>query len=218
MEENVPQEKAGPVFPTTFLWMAAIVIVALISFLAGKNLSQPYNTQEVAVAQPTPTTSVLSAQDNSPQDVSTPTPVPETGFCQKTGPSQKKDYLKSYTIKEGDNINSIAQDQLGDVSRNTEITKLNQDQGQLMVGSVLYLPPDSIKSSSGNIAELSGKLVRKDNSYWQITYGTGPQDLGVLMPSYYFKDVPNAQDFKVGDCVTILLDNGVKAYSVRKSS
>jgi hypothetical protein len=81
----------------------------------------------------------------------------------------------------------------------------------------LYLPPDFIKNSSGHIAQISGKIVQKDEGSWQLSYGGGEKGPGLWMPRFWFKDLPDKDSYKLGDCVTILFDNGVKVYKVTKN-
>jgi hypothetical protein len=120
-------------------------------------------------------------------------------------------------MKEGDSITSIADKVLGDEKRTSEIITLNEGGPALAVGSVLYLPPPEIKQSSGHISEISGKIIRKDNTTsWQLAYGTGVDGPGIALPGFWFKNIATSQ-YKIGDCVTILFDNGVKVYSIKKS-
>jgi len=198
------------------VWLATLAIVAAISYGIGKggsNLSLK--------SSPVPTTSlqeIPTAPPPSPTQVAAPEPTIDLeAICDKTGPSQKKDYLVTYYMKEGDNISLIAERELGDSKRTSEIITLNEGGPALAVGSALYLPPNNIKQSSGHIAEVSGKIVKKDNASWQLTYGGGTSGPGIVFPGFWFKNITEADNYKIGDCVTILFDNGVKVYSIRKS-
>lgn len=196
---------------STSLWLLAILLVGILCFFIGKNTATA-PIQESDAPQP----NVLSGNTANP----TVTPTPSTDLvatCAKTGASEKKEYLKSYILKEGDTINSIAKSELGDTTRNTEILTLNDNISKMTVGSILYLPPDFIKSSSGHIAQISGKIVQKDEGSWQISYGGGEKGPGLWMPGFWFKDLPGKDNYKIGDCVTILFDNGVKVYTVTKN-
>lgn len=211
MDEEVKTDPDSHIVSNS-LWILAVIIVATGAFFIGRN-----SVPAPATPKPPDTTTVLSAQTTI-TDTPTPTiPADLNAACEKTGASEKKDYLKSYTLKEGDTVNSIAEKELGDVSRNTEILTLNDNISKMTIGSILYLPPDNIKSSSGHISEVSGRIVKKDESSWQLSYGGGEKGLGLWMPGYWFKDLPNLADFNVGDCVTVLFDNGVKVYSVTKN-
>lgn len=184
-------------------------MTGIICFFVGKNFNPP------APIADNPQKNVLT--DNTlPTQIPTP-PVDLTTACSKTGVAEKKEYLKSYILKKGDTINSIAKKVLGDVTRNTEILTLNDDLSKLTVGSILYLPPDGISSSSGHITQVSGRIIKKDEASWQISYGGGEKGPGLWMPGFWFKDLPTVNDFKLGDCVTILFDNGVRVYSVTKN-
>ena len=196
---------------TNSLWILALIIVGAVAFFIGRN-SLPTPAKPSAPE----TTAPLTVPKAIPN---TPTPTIDTSTtCEKTGPAQPKDYLTPYILKVGDNFQSIAQEQLNDPTRVSELTTLNQDQKQLTVGSTIYLPPDFIKSSSGHISQVSGKIVLNDNNTnWQLTYGGDPKGPGIIFPGFWFKDLPNSKDFSVGDCVTILFDNGVKVYTVTKN-
>lgn len=197
------------------VWLATLAIVAAISYGIGKggsNLSLK--------PSPVPTTSLQEIPTAPPLSL-TPThivsPAPEIAICDKTGPSQKKDYLVTYYMKEGDSVTSVAEKELGDARRTTEIIALNEGGPALAVGSALYLPPSDIKQSSGHISEVSGKIVRKDDTTsWQLAYGAGVDGPGIAIPGFWFKNIITTQ-YKIGDCVTILFDNGVKVYSIKKS-
>ena len=199
-----------------FSWLVSLVIVAAIAYFVGRSSVASSDSQQFASLSPSPTGSGITPPPQ--QQVAANTNPSLNDICQKSGPSQKKDYLVPYLLKEGDSFATIAEKELGDSTRVSELTALNDDQKQLVVGSTIYLPPDNIKQSSGHIAEISGKIVKKDNASWQISYGGGEKGPGVLMPGFWFKDVADAASFQLGDCVTILIDNGVKAYSVKKSS
>lgn len=190
-----------------FLWVVSLVIVGLIGYYIGQSRSgATANTSQTPVAS---TVANIASM--------TPTPTVDLeSICARSGPSQKKDYLVSYILKAGDSFQSIAEKELGDATRVSEITTLNEDQKNLTVGSTIYLPPKEIASSSGHIYEVSGKIVKEDNASWQLTYGGGEKGPGLLIPAFYLKDIPDLNSYHVGDCITVLLDNGVKAYSMRK--
>ena len=195
-----------------FLWFLSIILVGGVAFYLGANTkNKTANVDHTAEITPIPTQAVSATV--------APTQVVDLDTaCAVTGPSQKKDYLISYLLKEGDSFQSIAEKELGDASRVSEITKLNEDQRNLTVGSTIYLPPKNITDSSGNISEVSGRIIKKDTASWQLSYGGGEKGPGLWMPGFWFKDFADAADYKIGDCVTILFDNGVKVYSIKKSS
>lgn len=201
----------------TFLWIISLIAVGFISYFLGKGSSTP-STQKA----PTPI-----AQDILPTQVPV-TPSPEVltpavtedlekKVCPKNGLSQKKDYLVSYTIKPNDTIDNIAKEQLRDSSRVNEILTLNGNT-QLVVGGILYLPPAGIKQSSGNVKEVSGMITKNDASSWQLSYGGGVKGLGLWIPGYWFNGIVGKDNYKIGDCVTILLDDGYKVYSIKNSA
>lgn len=194
-----------------FLWILSVAVVGVLGFFIGKNASNP--SQIAENPQVTPVVAGVSTQPTE-----TPTPAVDlTAICKKTGISQKKDYLVSYTIKPNDSISSIAKEQLGDSSRDSEIIKLNDNVSGLTIGSTLYLPPPSIKQSAGNISEASGMIVGKDNGNWHLSFGGGTGGPGIYLPTYWFQDVADKESYKIGDCVTILFDNGVKVFTITKN-
>jgi len=202
-----------------FLWIVTIGIALFIGFGLGKRR----NTSDIVVTSTITPTPLLQSPTTIPnnevatvQAVPTSTPDLES-ICEKSGPSQKKDFLTSYIIKENDTISSVAKEQLGSTTRDAEIVALNDNLSRLTVGSTLYLPPPSIKESSGKLFETSGKIVKKDNATWQLSYGGGASGPGIIIPGFWFKDIPDTDQYLVGDCVTILLDNGVKVITVKKS-
>lgn len=194
------------------LWLVSLVVVGFISFLVGKSSITPAS-QEVAgitaVPTPEPQAPVITVPPNANINLDT--------ICEKSGFSQKKDYLTPYILKEGDTFNSIAESELHDSTRVSELTKLNEDQKNLTVGSTIYLPPPGIKSSNGALFEVSGRLIKKDNASWQISFGGGSTGRGLDIPAYYLKDLPNLENFNIGDCITVFVEDGVKAYSIKKT-
>lgn len=192
------------------LWLASLVIIGFVGFMVGKS-STVSTSPEVAGITTVPTG---GPQLSTPPNANI---VDLDTSCKITGPAQKKDYLVPYILKEGDSFQSIAENELNDQTRVTELTNLNDDAKNLTVGSTIYLPPSEIKSSSGHLVQVSGKIVKKDNGSWQLTYGGGKDGPGIWIPAYYLKDLSGLEQFKVGDCVTLLIDNGVRAYSIKKT-
>lgn len=198
-------------------WILSLVVIGFLSFSAGKNSknSASVSLQNVPVVSLSPTSEVLGVQEVN-AGLSPTSSVDLTGICKKSGLSQKSEFLPSYTIKDGDTLQAIASSQLGDPKRLDELMTLNSGTSGLSAGSTLYFPPSSIKQSSGHLVQVSGMIVKKDNAVWQLSYGGGEKGLGLVIPTYYFNDVANTQGYTLGDCVTIFLDDGVKAYTVVK--
>lgn len=196
-----------------FLWVVSLALVSGFSFMVGKNT--PDSTLLSMSQVPTP----ANSGEAQAQTEATP-PVPSVdlnGICKKSGASQKSEYLRPYTVQAGDSLQSIAEKELGDATRIDELTKLNAEAaGLTTVGSTLYLPPEGMEKTSGNLFQASGMIVRLDNSVWQISYGGGVKGLGIAIPTYYFSEVTNKNDFAVGDCVVVFMDNGVQVYKITK--
>lgn len=198
------------------IWFFFIILVGFFCYNVGKNSQTSSFSASQAVLSPTPAKTVAQSE-NPGKNEYVPTPhVDLNGICQKAGVAQKSEYLVPYTIQNGDTISKIAETQLKDSSRVNELTKLNEDAVGLSAGSTLYLPPENIKKSSGNLALVSGMIIKKDNAVWQLSYGGGEKGLGLAIPGYYFNEVSNKDNFQAGDCVTVLLDNGVKVYTITK--
>jgi len=165
---------------------------------------------------PTPQTAAEKVTDVTPASGSNAISSQNTSTakaCTQNGPAQKWEYLVPYVVKEGDTLQSIATTQLNNGNRVNEILQLN-GQGPYVVGSTIYLPPSSITQSSGNIKEVYGMLVKKDSSYWQLSYSSDPKGLGILIPSFWFDGVSNSDSFTIGDCIKVLFDDGNKVFSV----
>lgn len=216
MEQNTTEKgltyaKSGLI--TTFLWIMSLIFVGFFSFIAGQN-TKPSSV----ISAPATPTIVIPDTVKGVSDVNiSPSPqIDLNGICAKSGLSQKSEFLTPYTIQDGDSLVKIAETQLKDASRVNEITQLNGNTSGLSAGSVLYLPPLSLPKSSGNLAQVSGMIIKKDNATWQLSYGGGAKGLGIVIPAYYFSGVENKDDFKIGDCVTVFLDDGVKVYTVTK--
>lgn len=191
------------------LWMGSLIVVAFVSYFFGQ-ASRPItesNDQTVLSAQ----NSLTSTPIPSPKVEVVPTSTPKA--CSKTGLSQKWEYLRSYVIKEGDSLQSIVASELGDPTRLSEVVQLN-GAGQLLVGSTLYLPPATITKSSGNLRQVNGRLIEKNDSIWHVSFNADKNGQGLLIPTFWFESLTNKGLYAVGDCVTVLFDEGYKVFSV----
>lgn len=197
------------------LWILSLVIVGFIGYSVGQgNLKNPApqtssNVLSAGITEPPRQTAQVSPT------VATAPLNTNTAPCTKSGYGQKWEYLTSYKIKEGDSLPSIAEEQLGSADRVNEILKLN-GVGPLVVGATLYLPPQSITKSSGNIKQVSGKLISKNASMWHLSFNEDEKGLGLLIPTYWFEKIAARDSYRVGDCVTILLDDGNTVFAVSR--
>jgi LysM repeat protein len=216
---------------------ALIGIFWIISLLFTGYLCYAYGKESVQ-SQPKAEEKVLQVQTKQIEDIQAPTASPDTTTtlqsfevpaedasvntattttagttCSKTGLAQKWEYLKPYVVKANDSLESVATEQLKDASRVNELLKIN-GVGPFVVGSTLYLPPDTITKSSGNIQLVYGKLVERNDTSWHISFTSDKSGQGVLIPSYLFTSVSNKDAFKIGDCIGVLFDNGYKIYSI----
>lgn len=216
-QESGQQLSGGKSF-FVVLWIFSLLLVGFFSFKVGKGskedvkpadkvLGALQNVEAAPTAPPQPTSEVpLPTQ----LMVATPTDTPA---CQKSGLAQKWEYLTAYIVKEGDSLQSIATAELGDAGRTNEILQLN-GVGPYISGSTLYLPPKSITKSNGKIQLVRGKLIEKNASSWQLSFNDDKKGQGLLIPTFWFADIQNKDNYKVGDCVSILFDEGFKVFSV----
>lgn len=210
-------------------WILSLLLTGFLSYGYGKtNAQNPQKAEEkVLNAQ---TNEVASLKDPSGGSEQTTTPVQSTNLqaettventaasgttntCSKNGFAQKWEYLTAYTVKANDTLESVATEQLKDASRVNELLKLN-GVGPYVVGSTLYLPPSSIPKSSGNIRQVYGKLVDKNDTSWHISFSTDKKGQGLLIPAFLFDSVANKASFSVGDCISVLFDDGYKIYTL----
>lgn len=219
-QENPTQtSQSHPKTLPVILWIISLALVGFLSYTFGKNnsssqvSSEPQQNTSNTSPQTAPT-AVVNATQGPVQTTPTST-VDINGTCKKSGIAQKWEYLTPYTIKQGDTVSGVAEEQLGDSSRVNEITELNNI-SYLTVGSTLYLPPKTITKSSGNLKEVYGMLLQKDNAVWHLGFGEGANGNGINIPAYWFSEIPNKNSFQLGDCLTVLFDDGFKVYSVSK--
>jgi hypothetical protein len=189
-------------------WIISLVIAVFVGFSFGQGNKNTINSAESA---PLKTVNQIN---------SLPTPTPQlsqnivnNNICEKSGFAQKWEYLTSYTLKENETLQSIASSELNDSSRVNEIMQIN-GVGPLIVGSTLYLPPPSITKSSGNIKQVHGRLVKKDGVNWQLSFNGDIKGQSIIIPSFWFKEIPDKDSYEIGDCLTILFDDGYKVFEV----
>lgn len=128
--------------------------------------------------------------------------------------------LRSYKVVNGDSLLSIARKELGDSSRYQEIAVMNASKFPqffsspgvvskntfLEQGWILLLPPDWIKSSSGQLDIVSGMIFDADQEGMKITNTTDKS--GWLATISLDANTLNSgkSDFKIGDCITAVRD------------
>ncbi len=220
MDTSKPSELSIKVF-IGLLWVFSVIISGIIGFSYGQGSKSddPTNVLSANIS-PIPVTAAPSPQitptptSNSILGVvsDTPTPTVNPISCSKTGFAQKWEYLTAYEVKQGDTIQNIAKEQLKDETRVNEILQINGV--GLVIGSTLYLPPPSITKSSGNIKQVYGKLLEKNNTSWHIGFSNDPKGQGILIPSFWFEGISNKDSYKTGDCLKVFFDEGFKVYTV----
>ncbi|KKS95652.1 MAG: hypothetical protein UV73_C0015G0027 [Candidatus Gottesmanbacteria bacterium GW2011_GWA2_43_14] len=132
--------------------------------------------------------------------------------CQYDGWNLSKDFLRSYVVKPGDSLLSIAANQMGSTSRVSELIKFNHDTYSLSLenpilepGWVLKIPPEFVKESGGDIRMISGELIETQGPYaWRIYSAQAGGDTGPFAPDS--DTVMPETPFIKGDCVNLLWD------------
>lgn len=201
------------------MWVFSLVLVGFFAFFIGrgtkppeKQVDQVLGALQKAEVSPTlppaPTQAMLQ-----PVEQQSVTPTPDVSPCTKSGMAQKWEFLASYTVNEGDSLQSIASSELGDAGRTNEILQINGT-GPYVAGSTIYLPPKSITKSNGRLQLVQGKLVERDASNWHVSFNDEKDGRGILIPTFWFADIPDRDSYHVGDCVSVLLDDGFKVFSV----
>lgn len=202
------------------MWIVSVFAIFGVGYIFGQatKTSQNQNTQKVmgveSLPQSTPTTEIEPTIITPTINLKPTEKIDLKSSCTKSGFAQKWEYLISYTIKEGDSLQSIAENEMGDSGRTNEILQLN-GVGPLVVGSTLYLPPKNITKSNGKIRLLYGKLVLKNASNWQLSFNDDKEGQGILIPTFWFADILGKDSYKLGDCLEVLLDDGFKVFSVK---
>lgn len=143
-------------------------------------------------------------------------PKKKTGItnpsCQY-GEVPASEYFQTYTVERGDTLLSIAKNNLGDVSRAHEIAVLNRklypqlsQDSFLEVGYHLLLPDSSLPISSGNIfifhrviCSIDGNTIATSEDC--TNYGEQTLDATTVFEG------KTKEQFKAGDCVTIVTDS-----------
>lgn len=201
----------------TVVWGISVIAAGFIGYGyahmqdSDKNVLQA-NTLITPSPSPQVTPNVADYTASTNNSIS-PTTAVNTTNCPKTGFAQKWEYLTAYEVKTNDTLQSIATDQLKDVSRVNEILQIN-GVGPYVVGSTLYLPPPTITKSSGKLKQVYGRLMEKNATSWHLGLSNDPKGQGLLIPSFWFESIPNKDSYKTDDCLKIFFDEGYKVYSV----
>jgi LysM repeat protein len=139
--------------------------------------------------------------------------------CPRYGSIPKEEYLQYYVVQEGDTLQSITNEQLGDPSKINDLVLMNNDiypglsiqNSELTPGWKIYLPPlDYLKYGTFS----SGGMLAKGGMYanaGEITSIDKDGSVRVEQPGafwgFHIKNVihyPDGNDFQVGDCVIVI--------------
>lgn len=210
MENGSTNNSSNSKILVGILWIASLLATAFIGFTFGQ--------KEKLTVKPAPQnvlTSLNQVGDTPiPTQQITPSIIPNT-VCAKSGFAQKWEYLTSYTVKEGDSLQDIVTTELNDSTRLNEVLQIN-GVGPLVVGSTLYLPPKLITKSAGKLKQIYGRLVVKDKDSWQLSFNGEKDGQRIIIPTFWFEEIADKESFIVGECLTVLLDDGFKVFSVAK--
>ena len=230
MNSSTPEKSHISMNTIIFLslfWIVSVIFSGIMGFGYGKDSIKNQQKTEPKVLNAT-TSQIPNEKDkitfpdtfavdqdvyDKSSDASTEASNKNSKTCPKTGLAQKWEYLTPYVLKANDSLQSIAKDVLQDESRVNELIQLN-GVGPFVVGATVYLPPSFITKSSGKIQQAYGKLVEKNEKAWHISFTVDKNGQGILIPSFLFDTVSNKDAFQIGDCVSVLLDDGYKVYKL----
>lgn len=191
------------------LWLLSLGVVGYVGFLIGQGVTETKTQSDQEVLS-----TLVSQTPMSPTPAIRSAASSDTPSCQKTGYAQKWEFLEPYVVKEKDTVQGIAESELGDESRANEIMQINGL--PLVVGSTIYLPPSTVTKSNGYLKQVHGKLIEKNASMWHLSFNENEKGLGILIPTYWFDKISGKDSYKVGECLTILLDEGHTVFFVER--
>lgn len=213
---NLPKELTTVTPISKLLAMTLFIILPFIGFYLGLK----YNQNNTSIDSSSSIANTLNTVTASPFA----NPTTAVNKCKEYGYSSKDFYLRTYTVKQGDTLLSVAKNQLGNSSRVNEIVQMNKDHYPdlsintpfLEVGWQLYLTPDFITSSSGDIVNLKGDISLTNDFDWRVKQAYENATVNTV----YFNT--NTQFFnkekelyKIGDCVSIIMESSNhRVYSV----
>ena len=150
-----------------------------------------------------------------------PTPTLSPSLCKRityptAGRSEAKDrFLKTYTLRPGDTLLSIAKTQLGDVSRVNELVNLNKAQypdlsqpsPTLPAGTKLYITPKDFPENTGDLWVAEGLVKASDTGHFVLTISQSPNNGGEdIYTNSNTKFMNGMKAIKRGDCISVVID------------
>ena len=210
MENEESSSFSGPRIILSLFWLLSLVVAGYVGYVFGQGTKPSDKTADKNVL-PAVATATFAP---SPIPQNTPTII-NNNVCRKSGFAPKWEYLTPYVIKEGDSLQNIVSTQLKDSSRISEVIQINGST-PLVVEATIYLPPKTITKSTGNIKQVYGRLVEKDKSSWHLSFNGDKDGQGIVIPSFWFGEITGRDAYIVGDCLTILLDDGYKVFTVSR--
>lgn len=153
-----------------------------------------------------------------------PTNVALNGICESDVDVARETFFKTYTVKSGDTLLSIAKNQLGSVNRVQELITLNTGKypnflnsantknNFLEVGWELLLPPTFVNKTSGFLYGWKGEVLDEDSRTITILTGnTKNIQTGTLYRVFTVDSDTKLfvkGNFTKGDCVNLIVDAG----------
>jgi len=209
--------KSKPKVAKYFLY----VLVPVITFFLGMIYSQ-YSGSKLFFNE-----YLGKEQQTSVVTVSSAVPEPqEREDCSIYGPLLISQFLEEYVVKPGDTLLSVAEDELGDVSRASEIVALNQRLDRyperslsnpfIEQGWKLFMPPENVKQTSGNIQAYAGEIEEIGDTEFVIGFkGGGGGKVNINADTKFL--LKSRKDYQIGDCLFQIEDvrrEGVRALFV----
>lgn len=230
MEPNQQVEIVPPSspakFPITFFKSISkfgILLFIILAFTLGFYFGIQYEKQILSNANYNQNPKSTNIQDQNKRP---------TKQCKVFDENQIKDFIYvKYTVKKGDTVLSVAQDQLGSSSRVADIIYVNMnDYPGLSIqspyiepGWILYLPRPFIKKINiydqkyasyqlPTVISASILKINADNS-WTLTWGQGATSTRTYADSVFINK--QKSEYKEGDCLTIVEGGSTaRAYGI----
>lgn len=133
--------------------------------------------------------------------------------CTKHNIDEKSQFLSVYVVGQGETLNSIALNKLGNADRIEEIKALNSSNPYpeavppplvLFPGKIIFLPPEFVKESTGYLTQYNLEVTNITEEGLVYGYSKNLGFVGILPDkNTYYVD---QKELSVGDCITALVD------------
>lgn len=165
---------------------------------------------------PVSTTTATQTMMKKDETVTNPTTVPVAGACKYYGGLSPNSYFPKYTVKARTRVGQVAEETLGTSTRSYEIVQLNKTlypdlldaESPVEPGSELVVLPKDLKRTSGSLEIFSGR-INVTGERFGISFGESTSAGAIYIPQSQVANIPNLQQYTVGDCVVAISDRGV---------